>query len=192
MIIALAGRRIDEKGSDTKRFPIQNVQLVRNRLKNLFKNLIEERDAKGIISSAACGSDLIALDLAEELGLHRRIVLSSEPEKFRQTSVIDRPGNWGEVFDKIYQMLDESGNVIVMKSYEDNDQLYLETNKKILDEADSFANEVDCESMTDNSNNRVLTVIVWEGSSRGENDITADFANTSRARNLEVIEILTK
>ncbi len=94
MIIALAGRRIDEEGTDTPRFPLENIRFVRERLKTLF----EENDAKALVSSAACGADLLALDVAGEPGLRRRIILPSKPEKFRKSSVTDRPRKWGEIF----------------------------------------------------------------------------------------------
>lgn len=191
MIIALAGRRIDEKDTDMPRFPPENIQFVRERLKTLFK----KKEAKVIVCSAACGSDLLALEVAGELGLRRRIILPSKPEKFRKSSVTDRPGNWGEIFDTIYQNLFESEDIVLMKSNEDDDEIYLEANKRILDEAVALASS---EANKSNTNapqgnlNEVLVVIVWEGVSRGEDDITADFANKGKERGFEVVEILTK
>src|ERR1700687_257733 len=96
-IVALAGRRVDPVDADTRRFPLENVTLVRKRLSELF---VAER-ATALVSSAACGADLAALEAAERLGLRWRIVLPFAPERFRQTSVIDRPGDWGPVFDRL-------------------------------------------------------------------------------------------
>lgn len=192
MIIALAGRRIDEENSKTIRFPLENVPLVKERLKTLFV----ESKAKGIVCGAACGADLIALDVAGELGLHCRIILSSEPENFRKTSVTDRPGDWGKIFDEIYRTLKDSGNVVLLKSNAHNDDIYIEANEKIIDEAVSLNKLINSKLNSDVSQNQVddaiLIVIVWEGSSRGEDDITLNFANTGRSRGFEVVEVLTK
>jgi len=69
MIVALAGRRIDKKDQDPRRFPstTESVELVRRRIHEKFLNL----RASGLVSSAACGADLLALAEANELGLRR-------------------------------------------------------------------------------------------------------------------------
>jgi hypothetical protein len=51
-----------------------------------------------VVASAACGSDLIALDVAGELGLERRVILPFEPNRFAETSVEDRPGEWRTLY----------------------------------------------------------------------------------------------
>lgn len=192
MIIALAGRRIDETDTDTPRFPLENIQLVSERLKTLF----EEKRASAVVSSAACGSDLLALQIAGELGLRRRIILPSGPEEFRKSSVTDRPGNWGEIFDSVYADLLRSGDIVVMKSDKKTDEIYAEANKRILDEAAALASSTADRSNTDvpqgDPLEEALVVIVWEGAARGEDDITADFANKGAERGFEVVEILTK
>lgn len=192
MIIALAGRRIDESKTETARFPMANVPIVKERLKILF----QQKGATGLVCSAACGADLLALQAAGDLGVRRKIILPSEPEAFRQSSVIDRPGSWGGIFDKIYRQLKHSGDVSVMKTEAKDDELYLEANDKILDQAVSLAAEHNKNSRSSavfvKPDNDVLVVIVWEGNTRGENDITADFANKGRQRGFEVVEVMTK
>lgn len=191
MIVALAGRRIDKEAAETPRFPLKNIQAVREKLEALFR----EKEAAAVVCSAACGADLLALEAAGKLGLRRRMILPSEPEKFRAGSVTDRPGDWGEMFDRIHRELLESGDVVVMQSDAKNDELYLEANRKILDEAAALAAAKADESKTsappENQPDKVLAVIVWEGASRGEDDITADFANQGKRRGFETVEILT-
>ena len=53
------------------------------------------------VSSAACGADLLLLDIAGGMHVPRYIFLPSDPEKFRISSVTDRPGDWGEIFTKV-------------------------------------------------------------------------------------------
>lgn len=192
MIITLAGRRIDEENAETPRFPLANVKKVQEQIETLFS----ERGVKGLVCSAAAGADLIALEAAKKLNIKRRIILTSSREDFRENSVADRPGEWGEIFDKVYKELSDSRDIVEVKSAAKGDDLYLEANDTILNEALLFAEKLDAENGGGNSNisasEKVLAVIVWEGASRGENDVTADFMNKAKKMNLETIQILTK
>ena len=99
MIVALAGRRVDPKDQDPRRFSStpESVELVRRRIRDKLLNL----QASVLVSSAACGADLLALAEAGELGLRRRIILPFDHNEFRSTSVTDRPGNWGPLYDAV-------------------------------------------------------------------------------------------
>jgi hypothetical protein len=79
------------------RFPFANVPMVQKRLEAVFRR----RGISTLVCLAACGADLAALKIAGTLGLRRRIVLPFPPERFRRTSVTDRPGNWGGLYDRI-------------------------------------------------------------------------------------------
>src|SRR5438552_4042532 len=94
IIVALAGRRIDAEGAPA-RFPLDQAPRVRERLDAL---LLELRPA-ALVCSAACGADLLALEAAAALNIPARIVLPFEPGRFRTSSVVDRPGDWGPRFD---------------------------------------------------------------------------------------------
>lgn len=192
MIIALAGRRIDGQDADPSRFPLENRETVKEKLKSLFIR----RNAGALVCSAACGADLLALEAADELNLPYRIVLPSDPQEFREKSVIDRGGDWGEIFDKIYEDAKKRGEVVEVGSTAANDEIYIETNTRILDEATLLAQELSDKTAQNASHslfeNPVLVVIVWEGKSRGDDDITANFAESGRAREFEVEQILTK
>jgi hypothetical protein len=107
MIIALAGRRVDAPGAKPPRFPLQNVDLVRMRV----RVMLEARAAKVVVCSAACGADLIALSEAGSLGLRRRVVLPFDRKRFRDTSVTDRPGGWGPVYDQVLDDVETAGDL---------------------------------------------------------------------------------
>jgi hypothetical protein len=62
-IVALAGRRIDAEGVDNPRFDSRNIPTVRNRLAELFAR----EKAVALVSSGACGADLIGLEKAERI-----------------------------------------------------------------------------------------------------------------------------
>ena len=97
MIVALAGRRIDKPDADAPRFPLTGVDLVRGRL----HHLLSEKKVTTFVCSAACGADLLALAAARDLGIRRRVILPFTRERFRVTSVVDRPGDWGPLFNAV-------------------------------------------------------------------------------------------
>ena len=184
MIVVLAGRRIDAPDADSPRFPLRNVELVRGRLHKLFF----ERGATALVCSASCGADLIALAVAGELGMRRRIVLPFEPDHFRETSVVDRPGDWGSMFDAICKEVAERGDLIILGCSEDDEEgAFSAASNAILDEAARLQPR-----QKDKDDHSVLTVIVWEGAQRGDDDETAAFAKGAEARGFAVEEVSTK
>src|SRR3977135_3523481 len=109
MIVALAGRRIDTPDADSPRFPLSSIEVVRGQL----HKLLSEKEATALVCSAACGADLLALSVAGDLGIRRRVVLPFTREHFRETSVVDRPGDWGSLFDAICEGVSEQGDRVI-------------------------------------------------------------------------------
>jgi hypothetical protein len=177
MIIALAGRRIDAVDSAPPRFPLQNIELVRKRV----RAMLEARQATALVSSAACGADLIALSQAGSLGLRRRVVLPFERERFRKSSVTDRPGDWGPLYDKLIDEVDARGDLVVLRDMAE-ETAYSLANQVILDEAVSLSGALD---------EPAAVALVWDGLSRGPGDSTEEFGAEARKRGLSVLEIKT-
>jgi hypothetical protein len=177
MILAVAGRRID--GSDAKdlHFPLRNVDLVRQRV----RALLHASAATTMVSSAACGADLIALSEARELRLRRRIILPFARERFRVSSVSDRPGNWGPLYDEILDEAEASGDLKVLEEASD-EHAYRVVNRAILDATSAFMKEL---------RQPASAVLAWDGASRGDADITGDFGIEAKRRGLPVLEVLT-
>ncbi len=192
-IIAFAGRRIDVPDATTPRFPLTQVAVVRGQIEALFLR----EHVKTLICSAACGADLIALQVAQNLGIAFRIVLPFAPEKFRVTSVMDRPHtgewNWGVLFDHVICVAQENGELVVVETGEDRHAGYQAVNYAILDEAQRYARDQIIPSATESSQepHMVQAVIVWDGHPRGPRDLTRHFAEEARTRGLAVKEILT-
>lgn len=182
MIIALAGRRIDAPDADLPRFPLSNVDIVRGRL---YK-LLSEKEPAALVCSAACGADLLALSVAGDLGIRRRVVLPFAREQFRETSVVDRPGDWGSLFDTICDEVSDNEDLVILGCSKDDKAAYSAASTAILDEAVQLQTAVGKDDQT------ILTVIVWEGSSRGEDDQTASFASEAGSRGFAIAAILTK
>jgi hypothetical protein len=174
-VVALAGRRIDAPNAAEPRFPASQVNSVRDRI----RSFLAASRAVALVASAACGADLIALQLAAEAKLRRRIVLPFDAVRFRETSVVDRGEEWGEIFDAVLRSIPQS-DLIVLGLTEDEDA-YTRTNVAILDHAQLLAGP----------GRDVRALVVWNGVPRGPDDITAQFASTARARNLVVSEVLT-
>ena len=178
MIVALAGRRIDAADASPERFPLANLGLVERRLRGLF----ESETARGLVSSAACGADLLALSLAGTLGMRRRVILPFDRARFRQTSVTDRPGDWGATYDRVLDELDATHDVIILTGGETEAAAYAAANRLILDEAAALARALGDEP---------VAAQVWEGESRGDDDLTAAFGREAITRGWRVAEVRT-
>ena len=172
MIIALAGRRIDVADAESPRFPERSLGRVAEDLEHLFRT----EGASAIVCSAACGADLVALREAGLLGLRRRLVLPFDAASFRQSSVIDRPGDWGPLFDAVVTEVG-AGDLVVLGYPPGDDDSYAAANTAILDEA---------EALSRLAGEPVCAVTVWEGRSRGEGDSTQAFGDAARTRGLRV------
>jgi hypothetical protein len=184
MIVALAGRRVDAPGA-TPRFPLHNVDDVQKELRVLLR----ERGARALVSSAACGADLLGQQAARGLGLPRVVVLPFAVDVFRERSVTDRPGDWGALYDDIIARLEqENGKLIVLNESQDDDasqQAYLAVNTAIFDRAEQLGRET-------GGGERMLAVVVWDGASRGADDLTDHFRREAAARGAIVTEVSTK
>jgi hypothetical protein len=188
MVVALAGRRIDAPDAQRPRFPLANVDAVGKRLRTLLARLMPS----AIVCSAACGADLLALDAARKLGIRRRIVLPFDAPGFRATSVVDRPGDWGALFDSLYEEARSRNDLVILSHEEGGDQdAYAATTDRIVAEAFALLKGQGGRRGAESSNDGPTAVVVWEGGSRGEGDLTAEFAELARKRGMRVVEVET-
>jgi hypothetical protein len=177
VVIALAGRRIDAPDASSIRFPLSKVPEVRRRV----RSLLEDVNARVLVSSGACGADLIAQEEAAELRIRGRLVLPFGPDKFRDTSVTDRPGNWGPLYDRVLQRAMRNGDLVLVSGELEGDASYAHANQVILDETSRLANAPE----------DLLAAIVWEGYSRGAGDFSEAFRNEAARRRFRIVEIPT-
>jgi hypothetical protein len=175
-VAALAGRRIDADNATTPRFPLARVPIVRDAIADLLRN--DEVDM--LICSAACGADLVALQAATSLGILCRIVLPYAPEQFRRTSVVDRPGDWGHVYDNLVSEIKALGQLVVLDAVVDDDRAYAQANEALISQIDAVAN-----------GRRRLAIMVWDGHSHAETDATAEFGRLASAAGMERREVIT-
>lgn len=175
-IVVLAGRRIDAQDDQSPRFPLQNVEAVRARLHNVLQ------DRAALVCSAACGADLLALEQAGIERMRRKVILPFSRQDFRTTSVIDRPGDWGPLFDRMMDEVEQEGDLIVLSSHPEEEHAYAKANTEILQQA---------LRMADSAAQDVVAVIVWDGRSRGPEDLTAAFLQQAEERGCSILEVPT-
>lgn len=187
MVIAVAGRRIDAPDADEARFPLEMKDTVRQRI----LILLSDRNVTTLVCSAACGADLLALDAAGELQIRRRVVLPFPPEKFRKISVTDRPGEWGSLFQDVIEDVAAQGDLIVLEAVRDDRKAYAATNTVILDQASILAGERPSSASDAAKSPARLALAIWNGTPRGDGDMTAAFLEEARRRGFEIAEIMT-
>ena len=180
MVLGLAGRRIDAPGAEA-RFPADRVSAVASAI----RQLLVSQHVTTIVASAACGADLLAMREAGALGLRRRVVLPSSREEFRAASVVDRNDpitNWGALFDETIASVFSHDDLLVLQWPTPSKAALAATNVAILEDAGRFGVDL---------NQRVCAALIWEGKSRGPNDLTAAFAKIAALRHLDVLEVRT-
>jgi hypothetical protein len=172
-VIVEAGRRVDASGAEVARFPPSNVDEVRQRI----QQLLTHEKPLAFVSSAACGADLLALEVAGGLHIPRCVLLPSSPEQFRKTSVTDRPGDWGTLYDRMLKT-----STVELLNLPDSQEGYLATNLKLLDRAQALARKY---------HTTAQAVVIWNKQLRGPDDVTGHFLAQAKLRNLAIVEIST-
>ncbi|MFZ1133995.1 MAG: hypothetical protein WAN69_03560 [Candidatus Korobacteraceae bacterium] len=100
---------------------------------------------------------------------------------FRQSSVVDRPGDWGSIYDEVLDEVDEAGDLITLGRVGDVDP-YSMTSERILDEAVELARQLE---------EPAGAVMMWDGTIRDKPDYTAEFGVSARRRGLPIFEVRT-
>ena len=181
-VVALAGRRIDLPEAQVPRFPLGNVQEVGRRI----YEVLCEMHVVALVCSAACGADLVALEQAKQLGLRRRVVLPFAPERFRETSVVDRPGDWGPLYDQQVVATAAAGDLLVLDGAIGGETAYSAANEAIVHEAQALARTAQPDRA-----HRLIAILVWEGAPRPGSDATARFRDLTRYAGFEEQSIST-
>jgi hypothetical protein len=183
MIVAVAGRRIDAPGAQPPRFPLVRRDQVRRNVTSALRRL----GATVIVSSAACGADLLTLEAARALGLRRRIILPYRAEWFLADSVTDRPGRWKALYEALIAEARASGDLITLKFPRGSDDAFRAANERILSEAQRLAQRA---ARRDRAA-ALGGLIIWEGAPRGPDDVTADLKQQLEQAGAQVEQTLT-
>jgi hypothetical protein len=183
-VVAVAGRRIDPEPAETRRFPFEQVPRVERELHRLF----EEIGVSVLVTSAACGADLLAMKVAGEMSIPARIILPFSVARFKETSVLDRPhpDYWGELYDNAIAAARAKGKVIELAGNPGSDGAYSAANEAIINDAISLAS-----SEAGEADKRPVAVIIWEGKGRGGSDATEEFRQSAEAAGFDVRTVAT-
>lgn len=184
MIVAVAGRRIDARGAQPPRFPLEQSNVVGARILAALKRL----KATAVVSAAACGTDLLTLAAARSLGIRRRIILPYRADWFLADSVTDRPGNWKALYNELIEEARASGDLVELTFPRGSDDAFRAANEAILSEAKRLARK---ESRS-NPSAALAGLIVWEGAPRGPDDITAHLKERLEEAGARIEQVRTR
>jgi class 3 adenylate cyclase len=95
-VLVFTGNMIDQPGRPVPRFPASIEGAVREAVRKRLATL----KPVAAYGSAACGADILCLEVVRELGGETHIILPFPPAEFRGTSVDFAAGNWGERFER--------------------------------------------------------------------------------------------
>jgi hypothetical protein len=173
-VAALAGRLIDQPHTPRafRQFPLERCRAVRDRLRDEFVR----RRLGTLVCSAACGADLLALSVAGELGMRRRVVLPCAVGSFRARSVSGRPGEWTDLYDTVIRAVRSAGDLIVLPPVR---SAYRAANDRLLAEAVRLA-----------AGARPFVFVVW-ARRRKRSDMTAHLYDDAKRRGFVVVTIRT-
>ena len=164
MIVVVAGRRVDPPNASFPRFPLKMRGAVAMRILSALREL----DVTTLVTSAACGSDLLAINAARALGARRRIILPYREDWFLEDSVTDRPGRWEDLYQQVISEGRAAGDLLILHQERGSDDAFRAANDAIISEALRLAREAN----PANPGAELAGLIVWEGQSRGPDDVT--------------------
>jgi len=101
-VLVFTGNMIDQQGRAAARFPAPLEGVVRDALRERIAAI----GPAAAYGSAACGADILCLELARERGCETHVVLPFPPEEFRRASVDIVAGQWGERFERVLAAAD--------------------------------------------------------------------------------------
>lgn len=172
-VVCLAGRRVDSVSQIPPSFPLSHVELVEQRLREVIAP-----GARELVSSAACGVDLLGIKVALELDIAFSVVLPSDPDDFKNASVLDRPGEWLKLFDLAISTARRCSRLLVLETA--TSDRYEEVNRMILRKGQELAN-----------GGPILALAVWDQRPHQGKDHTLLFMKESAALGIQLSEIST-
>ncbi|HEX5440873.1 MAG TPA: hypothetical protein VFW76_08320, partial [Ktedonobacterales bacterium] len=111
------------------------------------------------------------------------VVLPFNREQFRASSVVDRPGDWGPLFDELVDEAERAGRLTVMKPAGDNHDAYLDAVTTMLDMAAALSGRAAAGAHQPTTDPGMVTAVaVWNGESRGSRDVTVFFIDEAKKR----------
>jgi hypothetical protein len=98
--------------------------------------------------------------------------------------VVDRPGDWGPLFDRLVAAAEAAGDLVVIGDDEGGDAAYAAANEAIVSEAQALARAGEAPR-------RLVAAVVWEGSARAGSDASGGFRELAAKAGFEGRSVLT-
>jgi hypothetical protein len=95
-VVVYSGHMIDRPDRTPPRFPAK----IEGRVRELLREHLGRLAPVAAYGSAACGADILCLEIARELGCETHIILPFPAADFRQASVDFAGADWGERFER--------------------------------------------------------------------------------------------
>jgi class 3 adenylate cyclase len=95
-VVIFSGHMIDRDDRPIPRFPAT----IEGAVRDLLRQRLTALQPVATYGSAACGSDILCLEVAREMGCETHIILPFPPAAFRGTSVDFAGADWGERFER--------------------------------------------------------------------------------------------
>jgi len=156
-VVVFAGHMIDQKGRAKKRFPPEIEEQVKGEIRRRIK---EWGDVEGF-SSAACGSDILFLEVLREMGKVVNVVLPYNANDFCKDSVVVAGERWKSSYHNILDDLKRKreekkpGELYIASDKKDEGSVsYENANMLLLGFATLRAHEIGAE---------IKTLTVWDG-----------------------------
>jgi class 3 adenylate cyclase len=99
-VLVLTGNMIDTEGRPVPRFPAGLEPAVRQAM----RDSLQSARPLAAYGSAACGADILGMEIVHELGGEIHVVLPFPPSEFRTASVDVAPGDWGARFERLLEV----------------------------------------------------------------------------------------
>jgi hypothetical protein len=133
-----------------------------------------------IVCSAACGADLLALGTAQALDVEAHIVLPFDADRFRATSVVDRPGDWGRLYDAAIAKAHASERLTILRDpFESDAAAFAAVTHELLRRARELGGS------------DAVAIAIWDERPRAGEDFTAEFVRAAGAEGMKPISIST-
>ena len=169
-IVAFTGHMIDSPGRKVPRFP----PVLEERVKDAIRSALDYFDPGIGYSSAACGSDILFLELMQERKAETNVVLPFELEEFLQVSVNFAGDQWQTRADQVLARCTQRVQATEGK-YLGDDLLFDYANHVIMGKALLRSSMLETDT---------ALVAVWDPKSSAATGGTSDFVQTWESKNL--------
>jgi len=171
-IIAFTGHMIDSLGRKVPRFP----PVLEERVKDAIRSVLDDLNPGIGYSSAACGSDILFLELMQERKAETNVVLPFEFDDFLKVSVNFAGEHWK---DRAHTVLERCSQRVQATEgkYLGDDLLFDYANHVIMGKALLRSSMLETDP---------VLLAVWEPSSKAATGGTSDFVQTWESKDLPV------